>query len=259
MNTRIYTHTMKKYSVFFFFFLFIFISCGIEDYVYLDPIPAGNINERLGETATISLPNSSSQSIYFTHYSIFYRIYLSNQIIAGSISEGNLSGINSTLNSDYFAIKPYTNVASGDTNISPSNIANIFANRNYNRIAVEGTSIETLLNNTSDGKLMTLDFTVRGTYDNNPILTLDSVPYQLRRSLDAGNFSPKPDGDYAFKNNSEIRDSNNIQDFNKDVANAANATECYISLYILKEGIETSGFTRIYSFPTFIGIFRLPS
>jgi hypothetical protein len=246
-------NTFKKYSILF-LFLLVFLSCGIEDYIYLNPVPAGNIDVLGNEYTSIVLPYSSSQSEYFLRYSVYYKIYLSSQNILGSISEGMLSSINSTLNSDYFAIKPYTNITASDTSISPSNIEYTFRNRNYNKIAVTGINIEDLLNGNADGMSMILDFTDTAASDD-PTLTLNNSSYILRRSLDSGNFSPEPD--YTFKNSSEIRDSNNIQ-FNRDVINASNATDCYVSLYIVKVGADNN-FSPVYSFPTFIGIFRLPS
>jgi hypothetical protein len=251
MNTRI--HTIKKYSVLLTIIL-VFISCGIEEYIYLDPIPSGNIRVTANELAVISLPYSSSQSIYFRNYSIYYRIYLSTENISSDISEGNLNSIHSSLYSDYFAIKPYTNASEGDTNISPSNIDITFRNRDYNRIAVDEINIETLLNSTTDNKVLTLNFTETGDVDT-PTLLLESVPYTLRRSMDEGAFDPAPD--YTFKNSVEIRNSEN-EDFNGDVEPLENATECYVSLYIVKVG-QDNNFSQIYSFPTFIGIFRLPS
>jgi hypothetical protein len=245
MNTRI--HTFKKYSGLF-LIIFVFLSCGIEEYIYLDPVPAGNIRVTGNDNATISLPNSSSQSDYFRYYSIYYKIYLSTAGNILSISEANLRSIHPSLDSDYFAIKPYTNVSSGNTSLSPSNIEYTFRNRNYHQIAVAGTNIETLLDDTTDGKNMILDFTDTGSSDD-PSLTLGGTSYNLRRSID----NPEPD-DAAFQNSSDILNYGN----QTDVASIAGATDCYVSLYIVKVG-QDNNFSQIYSFPTFIGIFRLPT
>lgn len=234
-------NTVKKLSGLFLFFL-LFLSCGIDEYIYLDPVPAGNIRDMGDSYAEVTLPYSSSQSDYFTYYSIYYKIYLSNSSTS-MLPEAQYGSINSTLYSDFNAIKPYTNFSEGDTNITPSNVEYTFRNRNYNRIAVAGISIENLLNNTTDGKRMFLDFT--GTTDS--ILELDGVRYPLRRSID----NPSPDA--SLRNTPEIRSRGS----QADVASIANAFECYVSLYIVKVGND-SNFSQIYSFPTHIGIFRLP-
>ncbi|MDR2901272.1 MAG: hypothetical protein LBV20_07130 [Treponema sp.] len=236
-------NTTQKYSILLLLF-FIFISCGIEDYIYLNPVPAGSIDEQLGTNARINLPNSS-ESEYFRYYTIFYRIYFSTADITGSISEERLSSISSSLSQDYFYIKPYTNVTANDTSISPSNIEITFSRRNYYRIAIE-EDIEKLLSINANGKLLTLDFLDTEGADF-PYLTLDGSLYQLRRSIESSS------SDYSF-NNQQILSSDN----SKDTVTINNATQCYISLYIVKEGMDMN-FSRIYSFPTFIGIFKLPS
>lgn len=244
-------------SMFLGIFIFVLVSCGIDEYVYLEPIPAGNIRTTLSESTTITLPDSSIRSSFFKNYTIYYKIYLSNTSIPGTVSEGDLLSINSTLSSDYLYIKPYTNVTSNDSTISPSNVESRFRGRNYNTIAVEGINIETLLNNTADNKILSLNFSPtreNDIYNANPILTIDDNSYILNRSLDSGN-SELLEPDRRFKNTPEIHISN---DANQDVAWNGTTTECYVSLYIVKVGMDPS-FSLIYSFPTFIGIFRLPS
>jgi hypothetical protein len=218
----------------------------VDEYVYLDPVPMGNIDEQLGENASIILPDSS-QSSYFRYYSLYYRIYLSMSPITGSISEGDLNSINSTLNSDYLAIKRYTDVTSSDTNISPSNVEYTFRDRNYHRIALADKNIETILNNTTDGKRIDLDFRDLPRTDD-PYLVLDGVQYPLRRSID----NPEPDN--TLTNSSDLLNGGG----KNDVVDFLGARECYVSLYIVKVGAD-SNFSQVYSFPTFIGIFRLPS
>ncbi len=240
-------------------FLFVFLSCGVEDYIYLDPIPAGNVRTGANNVVEITLPNSLNQSSYFRYYSIYYRIYLSKLEIVGTVSEGNLNDINPVLKAHYDYIKQFTNVTASNTNISPSNIEYTFRSRNYNKIAVAGTNIESLLNTTADGGLLQLDFYDTGSSPD-PLLKLNGVPYVLSRSLDSGTFNPKPDGNYTFKNSREMRDYTFIQDYNKDVQAYANDTTteyCYVSIYIVKVGADNN-WSPVYSFPTYIGIFLLP-
>jgi hypothetical protein len=238
-----------------FVFLLFFLSCGIDEYVYLEPVPMGSVRSRQGnpDIIDITLPNSFIQSPeFFRNYSIFYKIYLSNYPPAGSISIDDYDDINPTLNSDYIAIEPYTNVTPSDTSISPQSVERVFSSRDYKKIAVEGENIDTLLDNTTDNKILALDFSDTANIDN-PVLTLDGGDsYILRRAIESFASSN------TFNNN-EILLSSAIPDDNDDAAmNIENATECYVMLYIVKEGIDIN-FSRIYSFPTSIGLFRLPS
>ena len=236
------------------------ISCGIEDYIYLDPVPSGNVTNPTSNVINITLMNTSTET-YFRYYSIYYRIYLSNEATSGSISEAQMSLINSTLYSDYSVIKPYTNVTS-TTDISPANIEYIFRTRNYNKITIESADIETVLNKTNTSvpspQLMVLDFQEYNT-NSMPTMTLNGATYVLTRSLDSGTLNPRPAGDFSFRNSTDIRDINYISN-NLDVQRNTNdsTTLCYISLYILKVGADNN-WSPVYSFPTFAGVYSLPN
>jgi hypothetical protein len=77
--------------------VFLFAACGIEDYPYLFPVPQGSIRQELNNRAVMSIPNANSGNAFFYNYTIYYRIYLSNNPIENSPSVGNFSAINSTL------------------------------------------------------------------------------------------------------------------------------------------------------------------
>jgi hypothetical protein len=243
MNTKI------KYSGLFLFFLF-FISCGIEEYVYIAPVPPWDITPQGNSVSKeIDLPESSSEPSFFTHYSIYYKIYTSTEY-RDSFSDGDYYIINPTLASDYSYLENFTNTI--DNTRLPSDMNFLFQNRGYYKISLEGVpNIDSFLaRNDSNDITINLEFFLEPGV--NPVLTFNNVSYVLHRTVD----NPQPD--YTFKNSTEIHIIDN-QDFNDDVENITDVptTECYASFYIVKVGIDTN-ITEIYSSPTFIGIFLLP-
>jgi hypothetical protein len=235
------------------FFSVFFISCGIENYLYLNQVPQGNIKTELVSKATIILPHVDSEA--FTHFTIYYRIYISDQQLA-DINLGDFSNLNSTLSSDYNAFLPYIN---SDTTISTS-IGTIFRNRNYQTLAVAGMNIETeVLDKTVQGKTVVLDFIQ--TPGSIPRLIIDNAeeyPYYLQRSNNNGLFRLVPGNGY-FLNTSDLHSTEVSDTVNKDVAwkNVSGSRYTYVAMYIVVTGID-SNFSPIYSAPTFIGVFRLP-
>ncbi|MDR3114663.1 MAG: hypothetical protein LBU25_03995 [Treponema sp.] len=192
-------------------------------------------------------------SEYFTHFTIYYRIYISAVSLLGYIGEGERSTLNSTLDSDYRTFLPYT---STDTTISTS-VGSLFRNRNYQAITIEGANIEDLLSTNSRNKTLTLDFIQNpGTI---PVLIIDNTSYKLQRSTGNGLFNPVPQDRY-FLNSLELNtNANASSSINADVVagTAADVRYTYVSLYIVATGIDPN-FSPIYSAPTFIAILRLP-
>jgi hypothetical protein len=248
---------MRSYSLFcglLVFFLEGFSSCGIEDYAFLFPV-SGRVEVELNSKATIIL-SMAEVTDYFTHFTVYYRIYISAVPLSGSIGQGDLSTLNPTLDSDYRTFLPYT--SNTDTTISTS-IGNLFRNRNYQALTVEGADIEALLSPNSRNKTLALDFIqIPGTI---PVLIIDNTSYKLRRSSGDGLFNPVPQDRY-FLNSLELNtNANATSSINADVValsgTAAAVRYTYVSLYIVATGIDPN-FSPIYSAPTFIAILRLP-
>ncbi|MDR1029537.1 MAG: hypothetical protein LBL76_01540 [Treponema sp.] len=235
-------------------FLFAFSSCGIEDYAFLYPV-SGYIEVELNSKATITL-SLAEVSEYLTHFTLYYRIYISAVPLQGRISQGDLSTLNPSLDTDYRAIWPYT--ANADTTISTS-VGSLFRNRSYQSLTVEGADIENLLSPNSRNKTITLDFIqVPGSI---PVLIIDDVSYNLRRSTGDGLFNPVPQDRY-FINTPELNTNANVSSgVNADVAALSGSTAdvrfTYVALYIVATGTDAN-FSPIYSAPTFIAILRLP-
>jgi hypothetical protein len=209
-----------------------FISCGIDDYIVLEQVTQSDVTVVLGNSrVTVRLP---SQSTYFRNYEIYYRIYASGIPISGTIAESQLSGINSTLASDYNAIKPYTNP---DTNTT-TNVGSVLTGRRYYT-----------LDNSIPSNGFSIDFALTETITE-PVL--NSQP--LRRNSTLTN--PQPNR--SFLNHADLYSAGNVN-LNGDVQTSSTGTPMYtyVCMYIVATGVDNN-YSTIYSKPTFIGVFMLP-
>jgi hypothetical protein len=242
--------------LFLFFVLspWLFLSCGIEDYAYLQPVPSGDIRLTLNNMATVPLPAQAGGS-NFTHYTLYYRIYISDIQESGEIqkSRSAMERINPTLSSDYFYLEPYTNV---NTSVNTST-ATLLQNRSYQVLSyIQGNSeLSDVVKNGPDN--LELHFPITGSI---PSLTYGGTTYNLYRSNGSGTFNPQPDR--YFRNSSEICSATNISNtVNADVVNKPGSSGpryTYVALYIAATGLSEPAYTPFYSIPTFIGVFRLP-
>jgi len=237
------------------FFTGIFLSCGIEEYYYLDPVPQTNITVVMNNTATINLPTLTQS--YATHYTIFYRIYISGLPTSSEIQNSSvaLREINPSLFYDYDTIYPYTDPAA---NTTASAIDSLFRSRAYYELELEGIDIKSKL---SSGGTVTIDFPANSGY--RPTLTRNNeTPVHLYRSNGGGDFTPEPDR--LFFNSDDINNNSKATStINADVAPNTGITGSqrytYVSMYIVTVGLNLEGLNQIYSKPTHISIFKLPN
>jgi hypothetical protein len=240
-------------------FCVIQVSCGIEDYYYLYPVTKenGSITVASDYQASIILPDISAS--YFTHFTIYYRVYVTDQTVLDPSTDTSPSGlgrINQTLASDYSTFAQYID---SETNVN-INMGSLFSNRNYYPLEVEGARINLdVLNQSSPRQTITLDF--QG--GKNPTLKISNnpVPFDLLRSTGDGKFSPQPATRY-FVNDQDLYNPSYInQNFNADVANksgmALSTRYTYAAFFIVVTGLD-SNYSPIYSTPAFIGVLRLP-
>jgi hypothetical protein len=231
-------------------------SCGIESYHYLSPVPSGNITSSLNERATIMLPSISSSD--FTHFAMYYRIYISySNRIGFSLSQNDLRDINQTLYSDYSYLSSYTST----TNTTTVNIASIMSNRGYQPLYFELPSTEISSGVlTSPGIQIQLDFPQSGSRP--PYLSFsDESTMTLKRSNGGGTFSPLPSSRDFVNTNDLNKDANISTNINADVvapSGSGNTRHAYVAMYIASAGINEQTYTPFFSIPSFVGIFLLP-
>jgi hypothetical protein len=230
-------------------------SCGLEDIPYLAYISEASMTDNT--LSRIRLPSNTDDGYagYFTHFVIFYRIYISNVPLSGTINTSDLRRqVNSYLESDYSGLFYLTDKSS--TSVNPSNLETTFYNRKYYMLTLEGADINDVLDSGSLGGILEISFP--NPTGVKPVLILNGNSYILRRAVSGPsiNFTPAPDR--YFLNSSVLYDNDNvINEKNADVATNTQSTSIYTytSMYIAAVGKDY--LSTIYSQPTHIGIFRL--
>ena len=224
-----------------------FGSCGLENYVYLNPVvdilkPLGGI----GTIASITFPSQQPQD-EFRNYMIFYRIYLSDEPVPPTFTgvPSQLIPVNTELANHYSFLERYTS----DDTISAVPIDSIFRNRGYFPIyaSPDGVIVRPLQN-----ILYTASGTIHLSFFSDPypsFLDTFNIKYFLFR---ASNTS-RPDR--TFNYSSQLNNDTNI-DVQQNTGTGT--TNCaYVSMYIVATGID-GNYTPLFSRPTHIGIFPLP-
>ncbi|MDR0706682.1 MAG: hypothetical protein LBF60_02215 [Treponema sp.] len=229
-----------------------FFACGIEDYIYLPPVPESYVTQSPAMSgAIIRLPQINV--IQFRNFTIFYRIYISGESRA-SLTPAEYPSLNAALSSDYNAFLPYTNVTT-NTTVNTSAVGTLFKNRNYWKLEVEDYSVDDILE--GGGQTVTVNF--QSIIGRDPTLDEGGTEYVLRRSNGEGTFNPVPDR--RFLNTTDLDSTGNATALvNADVAPASGSpfvSYAYVAMYIVAMGIDNN-FSPIYSSPTFLGVFRLP-
>jgi hypothetical protein len=219
-------------------------SCGIDDEPYLSPVDPSGVGVIANTEARIGSLSTSGEGNYAPSYLLYYKIYISASSETGAISPEMMNNINSTLNSDYRGILPYTPLNTSSVQVfTPT----VFSNRNFYPVVVEGK--ETL---DPSASAININFN-----DSVPSLTLTASgaaqTQTLYRSNGGGSFTPLPENDRSFRNFTELRDTQN-----QDVAQNGGGSVSYCAVYIIKRGVNPNSLTAIYSAPTFVSVFRLP-
>ena len=226
------------------FVCIVFFSCGLEEYVYLNPVE--NTITTGDTSAVIILP--SGQHPLFRRYQIFYRIYLTDNISRYTFSnENEMEDINLALRNDYRILRPYTSIDS----VSSTTIETVFERRMYYSLfeSANGTDTQsvvpildqasgTLTINFSDTEIPTIIYT-----------PAPPVPNFLFR----GNYTSNANRLFLFNTNLTAA-SLDVQ----EKIGSATAVAAYVSMYIVASGLD-GNYSPIYSRPTHIGIFHLPA
>ncbi|MDR0600697.1 MAG: hypothetical protein LBG84_11595 [Treponema sp.] len=230
-----------------------FFSCGVEDYVYLNPVETAY---SVGVTrATITLP--SGQPSEFRYYTIFYRIYISDILSNSITSDAERRNINPSLATHYNTLDPYT---ANDSN-PPNNLVSIFNSLRYYSLYVSQDKITEIplydqLNSASGGAVY-LDFT--DTSDA-PFMTINNPNGTRFYLFRAPGFTSLPDRLFYNTSGPGSLSEPITSDTNADVEQKSGVTPSpqytYVSLYIAATGTDNN-FAPLYSRPKHIGILRL--
>jgi len=216
--------------------IFILISsalftCGIDEYYYLEQVPEWAITTSADTIADINIPPLPQ---YATGYSIYYRIYISDQQSSGTITtEEQRNRIHPNLSADYKKLEPYTNPVNNALVIG----ANTFSNFKYYELKF-------------DPNFLFPPGTLRLEFLESP-KTATANGHDLLRSEQ----NTMPDRNFFYSqdlNKSEYSSNNADVDRNNSEGYA------YVSMYIVARGVNPTNFNAIFSKPTHISIFILP-
>ena len=237
-------------------------SCGLDDYPVVYPIPQSNITQTLNQSAVVRIPTDNDpNTTVFSHFVIFYRIYVSKQLVSSSTFDSpTLTAINPVLNSDYNAFFPYI----GSTTQVNTNMDSLFGGRKYKTLFLDGPDIDSVLSAAVLGTTLQFNFPDSASGGQLPTMTIGSNVYTLWRSNRNGPSFTSPRPDRNFVNNADLYNSQFIDPaFNADVENLSGITDqdthyTYAAMYIAAAGIDPTTYSFIYSTPALINIFRLP-
>jgi len=212
-----------------------FSSCGIEDYLYLNPVSTYS-----AYPTYLSFTLPADQPVeYFRNYRIYYRIYTSDTGPTGATI--GISDIgNSAMVSDYNALAPYLSSSEN----APVYVQSLLEDQlGYHDLSVAGENIADLLD--INDKTLTLDFDPTSNGFGVCALTIEGVGYETLRSV----INPQPDGTFNYS-----RDL--AADGNADIEDGGDAY-AYAAFVIVAVGIDSNA-SIVFSAPTFLGILSLP-
>ena len=229
----------------------VLISCGPEDYPYIESVPQSNVVQQFNDRARVQLPATNTQ--FFRNYIIFYRIYVSD-ISIPSTTTLTFSTINQTLFLNHNNFRSHID---SDTLVN-FNLDQLFSARNYKYLELENFNIDTVLNTSAFGSVLEFDFTPGKA----PTMQVSGGPvYTLLRSRGNGAFDPIPSDRYFIHRDELWREENINPRMNADVENNNNMgggrRYTYAAMYIAAIGINDT-YSYIYSTPSLIHVFLLP-
>ena len=227
------------------------VSCGIEDYPFIYPIPQSNVQQVLNNRSVVRIPDDNSATT-FSHFAIYYKIYISGSDQPSTTSDASYSAISQSLASDHNAAKSHID----STTYVSVNMDSFFSGRGFYQINLDGHNISEVLSTSVLGSSLEFDFPSRRV----PTMTVGSSVYTLWRSTGNERFSPLPDR--RFVNSEDLRNNANIDpSINADVVDITGQGDrryTYAALYIVAVGINMSTYSFIYSTPALIHVFQLP-
>ena len=240
----------------------ILLSCGIESVPYISRVsnPAiTNLSGADGIALSLSDPGP------FTHFMIFYKIYMSASDVSPDpvTTSQDRRNINQLLDTDYNAIYPWADPT--NSSVNATGVLNFFNGRGFSGLELDGARIRDILGSGALGTTLIINF---GNVSEMPTLSLDgnNKKYVLRRAAASQRFpeiNPQPvvvgstPPFFNYIDEMKVR----RDDFNADVANTipTDTKQAYVLMYIAAAGADGMPPVAVFSQPTYLGIFRLPS
>ena len=235
------------------FACFFLLACGLEDVPFIPPVPQSNVSRVMNNRATVRIPNDFAGSP-FTHFAVYYRIYVSDVPLSSTISSTSYPAINPALVSSHNFFHPYID-STTQVNVD---MGRLFNTRGYHLLALQGHSLSGVLSSSAWGTEIVFDFSSGRA----PTMIAGGTTYTLWRSNGGGLFDPQPDR--LFLNRDDLYRRENITPtINADVVDIPDVPAgvrryTYAAMYITAVGINVATYSNIYSTPALIHVFLLP-
>ena len=213
-------------------------SCGIENYIYLAPVTSIS---RTIDTISVTLPNGDQPDVFFSGYSIYYKIYKSSRNLTTVISTADFSSINKTMASDYAKIAPYLSTDA----LSAINMDAFFTSSSYGltffklQTQTESENIDNLLNGSNSS------FAIKTDDTSGLVIEISSTKYTLVRSVSNSQTPNK----FIY--------SDNLSGDDVIVSEEGPPTTAYVLFFIVAYGVDEYG-SPIFSRPAMLGVLQLP-
>jgi hypothetical protein len=231
---------MKRMLGLFLAALPIVLSCGIDEYAYLEPVATVTIIDPL--KVNVKLPSNADQTDYFDESLIYYKIYTTD--VAASPNP-------------YIATNKKTITNANENN--PTTLEAVLKGLNFKELSfgndtdADFSSVENPLSKSADsginGQLLTIDFNLNDLGRNYPVLKKsDGSIYKMLRNADLG-----------FPANSAYQNLTYHDTFETDKDQdfiAGGAGYAHAMLFIVASGHDNYG-SQLHSTATEVGVFLL--
>ena len=221
------------------------ISCGVEEFAYLEPVSIVNPDSSDSLKVKVKLPSDADQTEYFDEYILYYKIFTTET----EATENSLIASN--------------NDSIDDANENPATIDTVLKNLNFKEISFgSGQSadddfkqlinpLSIVVDSNINGQTFTLDFNLDSLGKNYPIMSKeDGTTYKLMRTSEFTYVIPS-DQDLTYH---DFFDTKN--DYEKDYAGINGKGYAHVLLYILASGHDFN-MLSLQSTATKIGVFLL--
>ncbi|MCL2374506.1 MAG: hypothetical protein FWC65_04620 [Treponema sp.] len=239
---------------------------------FIEPVPQADITQTLNNHAVVDLRNYTPHPDAFSHFVIFYRIYISAHSEMNT-SPGNFNVINTLLHQNYNRVHPFID----NDDFVGQNMHALFsepamrfrylalAEHDINQVLGQGGGGQpAFFTRPVDDQRLYFDF-VSGQPPSMRIGGIGGDTFTLYRATQHFNpllfFTPEP-GRHFF-NSEDLRDADNLNDErNADVAGPAGDAVIriftYAAMFIVAVGTDPLTFADIFSTPALTHVFMLP-
>ncbi|MCL2206028.1 MAG: hypothetical protein FWB82_05855 [Treponema sp.] len=252
-------------------------ACGLlEGEPFIEAIHSDRIERSFNDRATLDVTGYTPHPTAFSHFAIFYRIYISDTPVPSTTTD-TFPQINPTLNADFNAIATYID---SETFVGV-NMHTLFTGRGFRYLALARLDpamppphLVPVDTNSVLASMVSevVEFSFEGGWQTHPVMRFVNRPigdpdreFVLWRATSHDGIAFDPQPNRLFFNTAELRNAAYINpNMNADVADrtgipAASRLHTFAALFIVGVGMDHATFSTVYSTPSLIHVFLLPN